>query len=428
MKTTVKNLSDTKVSLTISVTAEELKKAELVSLDKLGKTVKVPGFRKGKVPASVVAKHIDPQTLQAELLDNAISKAVAEAFTTEDIQAIDRPEVEVKKYVPGSELEFTAEVEIIPAVKLGEYTKLKAKKKVESVTDKDVTEIIERMRQSLAEKKEVKRAAKNDDETLIDFVGKKNDVAFDGGTGTDYTLVLGSGQFIPGFEEGIVGHKVGETFDLELTFPEDYHAKELAGEKVVFTTTLKAVKEVVPAELNDEFAAKCGPFTSVDELKEDIKRELSAQKEREATEKLKDELVSELIEVSDVPVPEILVKDQERSIEQDFTQNLAYRGISLDSYLEAEKFATKEVWLDKEVRPAAEKRVKAGLVLAELSKVLKIEATADELAEHINQYREQYANNKDALKQFEQPEVQRDIANRLLTEKTVDKLVELNAK
>lgn len=428
MKTTVKNLSDTKVSLTISVTAEELKKAELVSLDKLGKTVKVPGFRKGKVPASVVAKHIDPQTLQAELLDNAISKAVAEAFTTEDIQAIDRPEVEVKKYVPGSELEFTAEVEIIPAVKLGEYTKLKAKKKVESVTDKDVTEIIDRMRQSLAEKKEVKRAAKNDDETLIDFVGKKNDVAFDGGTGTDYTLVLGSGQFIPGFEEGIAGHKAGETFDLELTFPEDYHAKELAGEKVVFTTTLKAVKEVVPAELNDEFAAKCGPFTSVDELKEDIKRELSAQKEREATEKLKDELVSELIEVSDVPVPEILVKDQERSIEQDFTQNLAYRGISLDSYLEAEKFATKEVWLDKEVRPAAEKRVKAGLVLAELSKVLKIEATADELAEHINQYREQYANNKDALKQFEQPEVQRDIANRLLTEKTVDKLVELNAK
>ena len=428
MKTTVKNLSDTKVSLTISVTPEELKNAELVSLDKLGKTVKVPGFRKGKVPASVVAKHIDPQTLQAELLNNAISKAVSEAFISENIQVIDRPEVEVKKYVPGSELEFTAEVEIIPAVKLGDYKKLTAKKKIEKVTEKDVTEIIDRMRQSLAEKKEVTRAAKNEDETLIDFIGKKDDVAFDGGTGTDYTLVLGSGQFIPGFEEGIVGHKAGETFDLELTFPEDYHAKELAGGKVVFTTTLKAVKEVVPAELNDEFAAKCGPFTSVDELKEDIKRELTAQKEREAIEKLKDELVSELLDVSDVPVPEVLVKDQERSIEQDFTQNLAYRGISLDSYLEAEKFATKEVWLDKEVRPAAEKRVKAGLVLAELSKVLKVEATADELADHINQYREQYANNKDALKQFEQPEVQRDIANRLLTEKTVDKLVELNTK
>ena len=428
MKTTVKNLSDTKVSLTISVTPEELKNAELVSLDKLGKTVKVPGFRKGKVPASVVAKHIDPQTLQAELLNNAISKAVSEAFISENIQVIDRPEVEVKKYVPGSELEFTAEVEIIPAVKLGDYKKLTAKKKIEKVTEKDVTEIIDRMRQSLAEKKEVTRAAKNEDETLIDFIGKKDDVAFDGGTGTDYTLVLGSGQFIPGFEEGIVGHKAGETFDLELTFPEDYHAKELAGEKVVFTTTLKAVKEVVPAELNDEFAAKCGPFTSVDELKEDIKRELTAQKEREAIEKLKDELVSELIEVSEVPVPEILVKDQERSIEQDFTQNLAYRGISLDSYLEAEKFVTKEEWLDKEVRPAAEKRVKAGLALAELSKVLKIEATADELADHINQYRERYANNKDALKQFEQPEVQRDIANRLLTEKTVDKLVELNTK
>ena len=193
MKTTVKNLSDTKVSLTISVTPEELKNAELVSLDKLGKTVKVPGFRKGKVPASVVAKHIDPQTLQAELLNNAISKAVSEAFISENIQVIDRPEVEVKKYVPGSELEFTAEVEIIPAVKLGDYKKLTAKKKIEKVTEKDVTEIIDRMRQSLAEKKEVTRAAKNEDETLIDFIGKKDDVAFDGGTGTDYTLVLGSG-------------------------------------------------------------------------------------------------------------------------------------------------------------------------------------------------------------------------------------------
>lgn len=427
MKTTVKNLSDTKVQLTIAVGAEDLKKAEQVALTKLAKEVKVPGFRKGKVPASVVAKNVDPQLLAQQTLEDALSKAVAEAFTSENIQALDRPNVDIKKYVPGAELEFVAETEVIPKVTLGDYKKLKAKKNVEKVEDADIDEIIDRMRTNFAEKQEVEREAKLGDETIIDFVGKKDDVAFDGGTGTDYALTLGSGQFIPGFEEGIVGHKVGETFDLELEFPKDYHAKELAGAKVVFTTTLKSIKEVVKPEVNDEFAAKCGPFKTVQELKDDITRELTSQKEREATEKLKDDLVGELVEASNVPVPEILVRDQEQSIEQDFTQNLMYQGVSLDMYLENKSFKSKEEWLDKEVRPAAEKRVKSGLVLAELSKELKVEANSDELAEHINMYRSQYANNPEALKQFEQPEVQRDIANRLLTEKTVEKLVELNS-
>ncbi len=428
MKTTVKNLSETKVQLTIIVDADELKKAEQVALTKVAKEIKVPGFRKGNVPASVAAKHVDPQVLAEQTLEDAVSKAVAEAFVAEKLQLLDRPEVELKKYVPGTELEFTAEAEIVPKVTLGDYKKLKAKKQVKKVTDADIDALIERIRAGFAEKKDVARAAKDGDETVIDFVGKKDDVAFDGGTGSDYTLVLGSGQFIPGFEEGIVGHKAGETFDLALTFPKDYHAKELKGAKVVFTTTLTAVKEVVLPEINDELAAKAGPFTSVGELRDDITREMTAQNEREAAEKLKDELVQELSEASKVTLPELLVSDQERSIEQDFIQNLTYQGATLDIYLEANGFATKEEWLEKEVRTAAEKRVRAGLVLAELTAVLGISATSEELAEHINRYREQYANNPEALKQFEQSEVQRDIANRLLTEKTVDKLVELNTK
>jgi trigger factor len=239
MKTTVKNLSDTKVQLTITVDANELAAAEQVALVKLSQSVKVPGFRKGKVPASVAAKHVEPQALQEQLLDDAISKAVAEAFIAEKIQALDRPMVDVKKYVPGDLLEFTAEVDILPAVKLGDYKKLTSKVAKVNVAAADVDDVIERMRQGFAEKKEVERAAKEGDETVIDFVGKKDGVAFDGGAGTDYTLKLGSNQFIPGFEEGIVGHKPGEEFDLELEFPKDYHAKDLAGEKVVFTTTLK---------------------------------------------------------------------------------------------------------------------------------------------------------------------------------------------
>lgn len=428
MKTSVKNLSDTKVQLTISVGEKELKDAHNVALTKLAKEVKAPGFRKGKVPLNVAEKHIDPTHMQQQVLDDALSKAVATAFTEKEIQAIDRPAVEVKKYVPGKELEFTAETDIIPKVTLGDYKKLSAKKSVAKVKKEEVDEIITRMQDNFAEKKDVDRAAKDGDEVVIDFVGKKDGVAFDGGTANGHTIVLGSNQFIPGFEEGIVGHKAGETFDLDLEFPKDYHAKDLAGAKVVFTTTLQAVKEIVKPEVNDEFAAKCGPFTSVKELTDNITQELSTQKEREAGEKLKDELVSELVEKSTVPVPEVLVKDQEKSIEQDFSQNLMYQGMTIDMYLENKGFKTKEEWLDKEVQPAAEKRVKAGLVLAELSKELKIEATSDELAEHINQYKQQYANNKEALKQFDEPEVQRDIANRLLTEKTVEKLVELNTK
>lgn len=428
MNTTVKHLSDTKVELTISLDAKELNEAKQVALTKLANSIKVPGFRKGNVPTNVAAKHVDPNMLDQQTLEDALSRSVAEAFTTEKIQALDRPAVAIKKYVPGSELEFTAETEILPKVTLGDYKKLKAEKGDVSVSVDEVKEIIERMRQGLAEKAEVTRAAKNGDEATIDFVGKKDGVAFEGGTGSDYDLTLGSNSFIPGFEEGIVGKKPGETFDLNLKFPDDYHSKDLKGAKVVFTTTLKSLKESKLPEVNDEFAAKAGTFTSVKELKDDVKRELTAQKERETGEKLKDELVSQLIKVSTVPTPEILVADQTRSIEQDMTQNLMYQGITLDQYLENKGFESKEKWLETEVNDTAVKRVKAGLALAELSKLENIEATADELAAHIELYRQQYGNKPEALKQFEQPEVQRDIANRLLTEKTVERLVALNTK
>ena len=426
MKTTVKNLSETKVEVTITIGASELADAEKVALTKLSNTVKVPGFRKGKVPASIAAKNIDPQALQEQLLDDAISKAVAESFIAEKIQALERPTVDIKKYVPGESLEFVAEVDVLPEVKLGDYKKLTAKAEKVSVTANEIDEILERMRTGLAEKKEVTRAAKDGDETVIDFVGKRDGVAFDGGTGTDYTLKLGSGQFIPGFEEKIVGHKAGETFDIDLAFPEDYHAKELAGADVTFTVTLKKVTAAELPKIDDELAKKAGPFETIAELKDDIKREITAQKEKEAGEKLRDSLISELIEKSNVPVPTILVEDQMRSIEQDFAQNLTYRGLDLDTYLTANGFPNEEEWREKEVKPAAERRTQAGLILSELTKAEKITATDDEIDEHVGVHKQQYANNPEALKQFDTPEVRRDIANHYLTEKTIERLVELN--
>jgi trigger factor len=428
METTLKYLSDTKVALTITVGALELGEAEQVALVKLSKTTKVPGFRAGKVPASIVAKHVDPQALQEQTLDDAVSRAVAEAFVREKLQPLDRPNVEIKKYVPSEILEFTAEVEVLPKVELGDYKKLSAKQEKVSVTAKEIDETIERMRVGHATKKEVTtRGAKDGDEVVIDFVGKKDGVAFDGGTATDYTLKLGGGQFIPGFEEGIVGHKVGETFDLDLNFPKDYHSSDLAGTKVTFTVTLNKILESDLPKVDDAFAKLAGPFKNLEELKDDIKRELTSQKEREAGEKFKDALLSELIEKSKVPVPEVLVDDQMRSIERDFEQNLMYQGLTIDSYLSTNGFKDIEAWREKEVRPTALKRVQAGLVLAELTNAEKISATDAEIDEHVEVHKRQYENNPEALKQFESEEVRRDIGNHFITEKTIEQLIALNS-
>ena len=428
MKTTVKNLSETKVQLTITVGAEALADAEKVALVKLSKTVKVPGFRKGKVPASIAAQHVDKQVLQEQILDDAISKAVAESFMAEKLQALERPMVDVKKYVPGEELEFTAEVEILPEVKLGDYKKLTKKAEKVVIAEADIDDVIERMRQGFAEKKEVERAAKDGDETIIDFVGKKDGVAFDGGTGSDYTLKLGSNQFIPGFEEGVVGHKAGETFDLELDFPEEYHAKDLAGQKVVFTVTLKTVHELVLPKADDELAKKAGDFTTLKDLKADIRSEITNQKEKEAIDKLKDALIEELVEKSTVPAPEVLVNDYMRSLEQDFTQNLMYRGLDLPTYLENYSYTNEDEWREKELKPAALRRTQASLVLAELSKNEKIDVSEAEVDAQVATYAQQYGSNKEALEQLKTPEVRRELANRVATDKAIDLLVEYNAK
>lgn len=427
MKQSTKHLSETKVELTITVGAEELKSAELVALTKVAQEIKVPGFRKGKAPASVAAKHVDPNDLAQHTLENALSKSVADAFTESGLQALDRPEVDVKKFVPGAELEFVATAEILPKITLGDYKKLSAKPEKVSVTKKDLDEIIERIRKGYATKQLADRKAKKDDEVSIDFVGKKDGVAFDGGTAEGYDIVLGSDSFIPGFEDGIIGHKAGDEFDLDLAFPDHYHVEDLKGAKVVFSVKLNEVKEVVLPELNDELAAKAGPFKTVKELEDDIKTEITRQKQQEADDKLKDALVSELVEKSTVPVPEVLAQDQMRSIEQDMVQNLMQRGLTLDMYLAEKDFKDKDAWLESEVKDAAENRVRAGLVLADLSKVLKVEATQEELLERMNLLGQQYPSD-DLRKQLKSPEAQRDIANRLLTDKTIDKLVELNSK
>lgn len=427
MKTTVTHESGTRVKVVVAADHAELAAAEQVALKRLAKTVKVNGFRTGHVPLEIVKKHADLNALAQETLDAALNRAVAEAFLNNNLQVLARPEVEIKKYVPGELLEFTAEADVLPEVKLGDYKKLKAKKAAVNVDKKEIDEVIERIQKGLSEKKEVKRAAKIGDETVIDFVGKKDGEAFQGGTGKDYPLVLGSNSFIPGFEDALVGLKAGDTKDVKLTFPKDYHAKDLAGQDVVFEVTVKKVNSVKLPALDDKFAAKAGPFTSMEDLRKDIKAEIAAQAERKATDDLKDELVKQLVAKSTVSVPSVLRDDQIRSLEQDLRQNLMYRGRTLEQYFEEKGYADRDAWVKAEASDAADARIKAGLVLAQLSKELKIEATADELAAHINAYKQQYANNSKMAKHFDKPEAQREVANRLITEKTIDKLVELNS-
>lgn len=426
MKTKVKNISDVKVELTISLGVEELKAAEQVALTKLAKEVKIEGFRKGKAPLEMVAAQVDQNVLGQEVIENALSKAVAEAFLKEKIQAINRPEVDVKKFIPGTELEFTATSEIMPKVELGDYKNLKVKKEKVSVSQKEVNETIDQILKNFAEKKKVKRAAKEGDEVIIDFLGKKDGVAFDGGKAEKFPLELGSKSFIPGFEEGLIGKKAGDELSLDLKFPKDYHAKDLAGAKVVFEVKIHEVRENVLPEINEEFLSKLGEFKTKEDFEKQIKEDLKTQKQVEADDKFKDELVKKLAEVSKVPVPEILLEDQKQSIEMDMQQNLMYSGLSLDDYLKR-MGKTREEWLENDVKAVAESRVKSGLALAELSKVEKIQSSVDELDARIAQLKEQYGNSKEVIKQLSSDDVRRNLANQILTEKTIDLLVKLNS-
>lgn len=428
MKNTITYPTDSTVLVTFTLDADELKAAKQVALHKIAKELKVQGFRKGKVPISVAAKNADPRLVSEETIEAAISKAVASYFIDNQIQALERPAVEITKFVPDELLEFNAKTEVMPKVTLGAYKNLNAKTEAKKITQQDVSEVLERMRDGMAEKTAVERAAKLGDETIIDFEGIKDGKAFEGGTATDYSLVLGSNTFIPGFEEGVVGKKTGDKFELPLKFPTDYHVEDLKGSEVIFKTTLKEVKEKMLPELDDNFAKKAGPFDTLAALKSDIKRELTEQAKRESAEKLKDALVNALADKSKVSLPEVLIEDQVKSLKQDFNQNLMYQGMNMEQYFKSTGFSNEAEWTEKELRPAAEKRVKVGLVLAELSKQEKIQATSEELAEFINKYRSSYASNPEILKQFDDPQVQHELANRLLTEKTVDRLVELNSK
>ena len=426
MKTKFKKISDARVEITVTLDAKDLKKAEKTAIERLAKEVRVEGFRKGKAPTDIAKKFIPENDLNAEVIDIAIRTSVVPAFREHEKMPLVAPNVNVTKYVPGEMAEYTATADIVPEVKLGDYKKLKVKPEKVSITDTQVKEVLDNLTSSFAEKKPVKRAAKLTDEVIIDFVGKKGGEAFAGGSAKDYKLVLGSKSFIPGFEEGIVGHESGDKFDLKLTFPKDYGVKDLAGAKVVFETLLKQVNEVTKPKIDDDLAKKCGPFKTLKELKEDIKKNLKLQEEHRAEEKFKDALIAELVKVSKIPVPEILMEDQLKLIKEDMTRNAASRGISsLEEFVE-KSGETMENW-EKEARKVAESRVKASMALQNLAIKEKITVSDEEVSAKLAELREIYKKSEEATKSLKDPNVKMDIKNRMTLEKTLDYLVKVNS-
>lgn len=424
MKTKFKKLSDSRVEITVTLDAKDLAAAKEHAVEKLAKEIKVEGFRKGKVPAEVAKKFIPENDLNAETIDFAVRSTVIEAFKENEKSPLVLPNVNVTKFVPDEMAEYTATADIIPEVTLGDYKKLGVKLAETKIAEKDIKGVLENIASSFAEKKVVKREAKEGDEVVIDFTGKKDGKAFDGGSAKDYKLTLGSKTFIPGFEEGIVGHGSGDKFDLELTFPEDYGVKDLAGAKTVFEVLVKQVNEVVKPAIDDEIAKKCGPFKTLDELKEDIRKNLAAQTEHQQLEKFKNDLVEALVKKSKVPAPEILIDDQLRMIRDDVARNAAAQGLEFEDFLKRAG-ETVENW-EKEARKVAEQRVKASLALQTLAVKEKI-TVADELVNaKIAELREVYKKSPEALKNLKDPNVKMDIKNRLIIEETLNYLAKNN--
>ncbi len=405
--------------------AADLKTARTRALEELAKNIKVQGFRKGKAPASLVEQQVSPNDIAGEIIDIAVRQNLPAAFDAAKIMPLAVEKVNVTKYVPDQSAEFTAAADILPEVKLGDYKKLSAKLESAAPKAEEVQEVIDNILNAYSEKAVVKRAAAKGDEVIIDFVGKReNGEEFAGGSAKDHHLTLGSGQFIPGFEDAIVGHSAGDKFDIKVTFPKDYPEKTLAGQPAVFETLLKQVNEIKKPAADDELAKKCGNFKTFAELKADIEKNLELQNQHRAMDQYREALVAELVKKSKVSAPEILIQDQLRFIKDDMERNAASRGMTMEQYLEHAGM-TSEEW-EKQAREIAEARVKSSLVLQILAREQNISASDEEVEAKIAELRDVYQKSKEALENLKRPEVKQDIKNRLTIDKTLEFLVDTN--
>lgn len=410
--------SPNEVEITITANEADLSPVKLNTLKKLAPQVKLPGFREGKVPMNLVEKNLDQAAFQSEFLDAAVNALYNQALNQENLRPVGNPEMSLTKFVPFTTLEFVLTVPVIGDITLPDYKKIKLAKAPVKIEAKEVTDVISSLQKRMAERKAVERAAKDGDETLIDFKGtEEKGEAVAGAEGKDYPLTLGSNTFIPGFEANIIGMKPGDKKTFDITFPKDYGVNALQSKKVTFAVTLNTVNELVEPKADDDFAAKSGPFKTMAELKEDVKKQLQIERQQEANRTYEETLLKTIADKTKMSVPKQLVDEQIERIENEEKQNLMYRGQTWEEHLKSEGVTADEHKEQK--RAAAEDRVRIGIVLSEIAEAEKIVVTPEEFEVRMQVMKGQY-QDATAQAELQKPEVQRDILARMMTEKTIE--------
>ncbi len=411
--------------LTIAADSKDLSPIKAIVLKEMAKSVKVAGFRAGKAPIALIEKQLDPNALQSQFLDESLNQLYSAALQQEKLRPVSQPKVDIKKFVPFSTVEFEATLEIIGDIRLGDYKKLSATMPKVTISAKDIDEVIEALRKQTAEKKDITRAAKKGDQVWIDFAGKdaKSSEPIKGAEGKEYPIILGTNTFIPGFEENVEGLKAGQEKEFTVTFPADYRVSALKSKKVTFTVKVTRVQEVLLPKVDDVFAVKAAPVKNVAELKEHIKTQLTSEKQYEAQRDYETALIKLLVDKSEAAIPDSLISEQIDRIIQDEKQNIVYRGQTWQEYLDV-LGQTEEAYRES-IKPVAIERVKAGLILGEVADAEKIEITPEEFEMRKQILKSQYKDEA-MHKELDNPDQQRDIVSRMLSEKTIAKLVELN--
>uniref|UniRef100_UPI00405720AA trigger factor n=1 Tax=Acetatifactor sp. TaxID=1872090 RepID=UPI00405720AA len=426
MSLQVEKLEKNMAKLTIEVSAEELDKAIEAAYQKNKNKISIPGFRKGKAPRKMIeqmyGKEVFYEDAANELIPTAYEKALDEC--TEDI--VSSPKIDVVQIEAGKPFIFTAEVALKPEVTLGKYKGVKVDKIDVAVSDEEVDAEINRERERNARTIAVEdRAVKDGDMTIIDFEGFVDGVAFEGGKGENYPLTIGSGAFIPGFEEALIGAEIGKETDVNVTFPEEYQAEELAGKAAVFKCTVKEIKEKELPELDDEFASEVSEFDTMAEYKEDVKKKLGEKKAADAKNAKEDAVIDAIIEDAKMEIPDAMIETQQRQMVEDFAQRIQSQGLSMEQYMQFTGMTP--AMLIEQVKPQALKRIQSRLVLEAVVAAEGMTATEEEFEEEVKTMAEAYQMEADKVKELLGENGKKQVMEDICIKKAVDFVVE-NAK
>ena len=413
MSLQVEKLEKNMAKLTIEVSAEDLDKAMEKAYQKQKSRISLPGFRKGKAPRKMIESMYGKGVFMEDAVNSLVPQEYTKALGECDLEIVSQPEINVTQMEPGKALIFTADVAVKPEVTLGDYKGVEVPKSEIAVTDEEVDAEVKKEQDKNARTVAVEdRAAANGDITTIDFEGFVDGVAFDGGKGTDYALTLGSGTFIPGFEDQLVGANAGDHVEVKVTFPEEYQAKELAGKEAVFQCDVKKIETKEVPELDDEFAKDVSEFDTLAEYKEDVKKKLTEKKEKEARTAKENAAVDKAIENAQMDIPELMTKTECRQMMDDFSRRMQQQGLSMEQYFQFTGLSEEKMM--EELKPQAEKRIRTRLVLEAIVAAENIEVSDERLDEELAKMAESYKMEVEKLKEFmgenEKKQMKEDIA------------------